>query len=249
MTPDLNPLEVLWESTTRIDRSLAPARLASLPEAARRYVEHAVGPGTALATSVRLRMHGEIKLGRWWPFRAEEVIHGNRGMVWHAIVRMWGLSVCGSDLLIDGEGRMQWNLLGCLPLVRAKGLDIVRSAAGRLAAESVWLPSTLAAEDVSWTALDTARAQAQFAVSGYPASLELTVTAAGQLRRLALARWGNPDGGPFRPVPFGALVEDEARFGDYTIPTRLRVGWHIGTEGFESEGEFFRATVDEATYR
>jgi hypothetical protein len=83
MPPDLNPLEALWESTTRIDRSLSPARLASLPEAARCYVEHA---GTALATAVRLRMHGEIKRGRWWPFRAEEVIHRNRGMVWQAIV-------------------------------------------------------------------------------------------------------------------------------------------------------------------
>jgi hypothetical protein len=34
-------------------------------------------------------MHGEIKLGRWWPFRAEEVIRWDRGMVWHAVVRMY----------------------------------------------------------------------------------------------------------------------------------------------------------------
>ena len=70
----------------------------------------------------------------------------------------------------------------------------------------------------------------------------MTVTASGQLRQLALERWGNPDGGPFRPVPFGALVEDG--FGGYTIPTRLRVGWRIGTDRFESEGEFFRVIID-----
>ena len=124
MPPDLNPLEALWESTTRIDRSLAPARLASLPEAARRYVEHAIGPNTALATAVRLRMHGEIKLGRWWPCRAEEVIHRHCSIVWQAIVRMWGLPVRGSDLLVDGEGRIQWRLLGRLPLLRARGAEI-----------------------------------------------------------------------------------------------------------------------------
>ena len=116
MPPDLNPLEALWELTARIDRSLAPARLATLPEA--------IGPGAALATAVRLRMHGEIKLGRWWPCCAEEVIHRHCGMVWQAIVRMWGLPVRGSDLLVDGEGRMQWRLLGRLPLLRAGGAEI-----------------------------------------------------------------------------------------------------------------------------
>ncbi len=194
-------------------------------------------------------MHGEIKLGRWWPFRAEEVIHRNRGMVWQAIVRMWGLPVRGSDLLVDGEGRMHWRLFGRLPLLRADGPDIARSAAGRLAAESVWLPSMLAADDVTWTALDSARARAQLAVPGQTATIDLTVTASGQLRRLALERWGNPDGRRFRLLPFGALVEDEARFAGYTIPTRLRVGWHIGTDRFESEGEFFRVIIDDATYR
>lgn len=29
-----------------------------------------------------------------------------------------------------------------------------------------------------------------------------------------------------------------------TIPTQLRVGWFFGSERFETEGEFFRVTVD-----
>lgn len=66
---------------------------------------------------------------------------------------------------------------------------------------------------------------------------------------MALARWGNPDGGRFRSLPFGAVVEDEATFGGYTILTRMRVGWHIATDRFEPEGEFFRVTVDDASYR
>jgi hypothetical protein len=81
MPPDLNPLEALWESTSRMDRSLAPERIASLPEAARRYLQHAIAPGTTRATVVRLRVHGEIKLGRWWPFRAP------RGRIGLAAVR------------------------------------------------------------------------------------------------------------------------------------------------------------------
>jgi hypothetical protein len=55
--------------------------------------------------------------------------------------------------------------------------------------------------------------------------------------------------GQFRSLPFGALVEDEASFRGYPIPTRLRVGWYIGTEVFEQDGEFFRVIVDDASYR
>jgi hypothetical protein len=50
-------------------------------------------------------------------------------------------------------------------------------------------------------------------------------------------------------VDFGGILEEEGTFCGYTIPTRLRIGWYFGSERFESEGEFFRATIDDAIYR
>ncbi len=44
-------------------------------------------------------------------------------------------------------------------------------------------------------------------------------------------------------VDFGGVVEAEKTFGDYTIPTQLRLGWFFDSERFESEGEFFRCTL------
>jgi len=38
-------------------------------------------------------------------------------------------------------------------------------------------------------------------------------------------------------------------FGGYTIPTRVQICWYFGTDRFEPEGEFFRATIDDAIYR
>jgi len=64
-----------------------------------------------------------------------------------------------------------------------------------------------------------------------------------------MQRWGNPEGGAFRYLDFGGVVEDEGRFGDYTIPTRLRIGWHFRKNRFEGDGEFFRVNVDDAAYR
>jgi hypothetical protein len=247
MTRELS-LNELWNSTPPDGRAFSAGEVADLPAAARRYLEHAVAPGTRLASAVRLWMHGEIKLRGWLPFTAEQVIRRDRGMIWQAAVRMRGLPVRGSDRLLDGEGAMRWNLLGMIPVMTASGPDVTRSAAGRLAAESIWLPSVLL-EDVSWTTSDSSHAQAGFAVQGHPVGLALAVGDGGRLESLTMQRWGDPGGAGFHLAAFGGVMEDEATFEGYTIPTRLRIGWYFGTERFEPEGEFFRVTVDEAAYR
>jgi uncharacterized protein DUF6544 len=94
MTGELS-VHGLWESAPASGRTLEPGRLAGLPEAARRYLEHAIAPGAPLASAVRLRMHGEIRLGRWFPFTGEQVIRRDWGMIWRATVRMWGVPVRG----------------------------------------------------------------------------------------------------------------------------------------------------------
>ena len=134
-------IQDLWDSAASSGRAARTEDLSRFPASAQRYLEHAIAPGAPLAHAVRLQMHGEIKLQRWLPFTAEEVIAWGRGFIWSATVRM--------------------------------------------------------------------------------------------------SRWGNPDGSRFRYVDFGALIEEENTFQGYTIPTRLRIGWYIGTDRFDSEGEFF----------
>lgn len=242
-------LDQLWDAAPSDERAFEAGRMAGLPVAARRYLAHAIAPGTRLASAVRLRMHGEIKLRAWLPFEAEQVIRRDRGMIWQAAVRMRGLPVRGSDRLLDGRGAMRWKLLGLIPVMTASGPDVTRSAAGRLAAELIWLPSALSGDDMSWTAPDWSHARASLAVQGNLVELALAVGGSGRLESLRMQRWGNPEGAGFHFADFGGVVEDEAAFGGYTVPTRLRIGWYFGTGRFESAGEFFRVTVDEARYR
>lgn len=51
----------------------------------------------------------------------------------------------------------------------------------------------------------------------------------------------------FQPDVFSQLPEPA--FGGDTIPSRLCFGWYFGSERFESEGAFFRGTVDHAAFR
>jgi hypothetical protein len=71
----------------------------------------------------------------------------------------------------------------------------------------------------------------------------------GRLKTVNMPRWGNPGRGEFRYANCGGFVDQEHTFGGYTIPTCMRIGWHFGTEEFESEGEFFRVVIDNAVYR
>jgi hypothetical protein len=242
-------LDTLWNSERSLDRNFQPSQIVNLPEIARLYLEHAIAPNTPLASAVRLKMHGEIKLKQWYPFTAEQVIHRDRGMIWQATVKMNGIPIKGSDRLIDSEGSMQWKILGLIPMMTASGADITRSAIGRVQAESMWLPSVFCDESVSWTTTDASHLLAHFNSYSTPVSLTFGISNLGHPQSIKLQRWGNPEGAEFHNADFGGIVEQENTFGGYTIPTRLRVGWYYGSERFESEGEFFRVTIDDAIYR
>lgn len=249
MSPQQLSLDALWESTISQERIFSPYDFAHLPETVKQYLEHAIAPGTALASAVRLKMHGEIKLKTWSPFTAEQIVCWDRGFIWSATAWMNRLPIVGSDRIIDGVGAMQWKLLGLFPVMTGTGTDITRSAAGRFHAELMLLPSALCRSDVVWSSPGTPHLHASFMAQGEQAELDLTIDPTGRLKTAKLPRWGNPDGAEHHYVDFGAIIEEEGTFCGYTIPTRLRVGWYFGTERFEAEGEFFRATIDEAIYR
>jgi hypothetical protein len=242
-------LEREWTRAPPAEDRFDASRLVDLPGSASRYLSHAIRAGAPLADAVRLRMHGEIRLNDWVPFEAEQVIRRGRGMIWRASSRVRGLPVRGSDRIIGGRGAMRWRLLGLLPVLSRAGPDINRSTAGRLAAELVWLPSALARPEIAWSEAEPSVASARLEVQGFPQELRLTVAPDGALREIRILRWGDPDGEAFQEVEFGGPVEKEARFGDFTVPIRLRIGWHPGTGEFAGRGEFFRVTVDHAEFR
>ena len=248
MARDLS-VQDLWHSASSSEAVFDPATASGLPEGARLYLEHALMPGTRLARTVLLRMHREIRLQRWLPFKAEEAIVWGRGFIWRATVSMYGMPIKGADRLVDGQGELRWKLLNLIPVLNASGPDTTRSAAGRLAGEAVWVPSVFCSEKVVWKVSEPSSVKAGFAAHAETSEIELGIDDRGRLKTVKLPRWGNPDNTRFRYVDFGVIAEEESTFGGYTIPARLRAGWYFGTDRFESEGEFFRAIITDAKYR
>jgi hypothetical protein len=217
-----------------------PAELAGLAAPVRRHLAQAIAPGTALATSARLSMRGQIKVGRWLPFRARQVLDPHRGFVWTA--RAAGL-IAGVDRYLDGAGLLDWKLAGLVTVAHGEGPDVTRSAAARAGAEGIWLPTALLPRfGVRWTAPATDRVAAAFAVGETPLQLELGLDAAGRIVSLQFDRWGDPGDGRFGWHRFGGEVTGHASFAGLTIPAAGRLGWFHGTDRWE-QGEFFRYRI------
>jgi TusA-related sulfurtransferase len=217
------------------------AELDGLPGPVRRYLRAAIAPGTPLGSAARLRMHGHIKVGRWLPFHAQQTLDPHHGFQWNA--RAAGV-VTGFDRYANGRGQMRWRLLGMLPLMRADGPDVSRSAAGRAAAEALWVPTALLPRfGVDWSAADDHHLTARYRIDTVQVEVYYTLDRDGHLRSVVFDRWGDPDGtGTWGVHPFGGELTSYATFDGLSIPNAGRFGWFFGTDRW-SQGEFFRYQI------
>ena len=229
-------------------RRFHPADADDLPEPVRRWLAHAIAPGTALRTTVELHMHGEIRLGAWRPFTAVQRLAVGDGFVWAATARLLGVPVVGFDRYTREAGEMRWRVLGLVPVMSADGDDVTRSAAGRHAGELL-LAAPAAGLDprVRWRAVDANVAIARICVGRDSHEVRLGVGQDGRLTEIAMRRWGNPDGDGFGDHAFGASLDGEVCFGGFTIPRHVTAGWHYGTDRW-TDGQFIRYTIDDARY-
>jgi hypothetical protein len=249
MTPSLQREweELLGHPATA--SAFAPEMIADLPELVRRWLSHAITPGTPLWPAVELTMRGQIRIGLWRPFTARQVLVPGRGFIWAATARVAGLPVTGFDRFTGGSGQMRWRLASVLPVMSGTGADITRSAAGRLAAEGVSLLPT-AFRTASWVPgpePDTVVAAVRVDGTDEGESVQLRIGDDGRLREVLMQRWGTPDRQPAGRYPFGVQVEAERTFDGVTMAARFRAGWWAGTDRAEA-GEFFRAEITGAAF-
>ena len=223
-----------------------PRTLDGLPEAAKRYLAHAIAPGTALAAQVRLTMSGCLQRSPEQPemrFEAWESLLADR-FAWEAHVRMGPLRLDVHDHYGIGEGGVRVTFLH-IPVVRAQGENVRRSAWGRLVAERVWLPSLLLpGPDVIWSADSDREAIATVRLHGETAELHLEIAESGALECVWLDRWGDVGRKGFGLIPFGMRPTRETTITGYTIPAAGAAGWWFGTGRYEPFFDFEIVSAD-----
>lgn len=220
-----------------------PAMITRMPPTARRWLIHAIGDGAALSSTARLRMRGEIRLGKWRAFHADQVLAPGRGFIWAATTSLSGIPVSGYDRFTDGHGEMHWRLGGLVPVMSTRGPEVTRSAAGRLIGESVLVPTTF--RSATWSSATHDSVDMEWSLTGgHRGAATLTLAADGALRKVRMQRWGNPFGHGYNDYSFVVELDDERSFGGITIPTTLTARWEDGV----SINEFYRAEIVDASY-
>ena len=250
------PVRIDWRrlATPTVDPApFTPELLDGLPAPARRWLEHAIAPGTPLRRAAVLHQRGEIKVGRWQRYEADWALAPSEGFVWAATTHLGPLFIRGFDRYTRGSGQTAWRFLGRIPVLSAAGPDIDRSALGRLVGELCFVPAAALSPSVRWEHLDDRRSVACVEAGGRTHRVILTVAESGRLERLDLPRWGNPDGQEFREHTFTAVMgaesgAAEATFDGFTIPVVCRAGWWHCPDRCANE-EFIRFALDRADYR
>jgi len=250
---DDRALRRVWDSLAAASdgERFTESMVRDLPDPARRYLLHAIQPGTRLAASVQLSMEGTFRLRAdkpWMEMRAEQIIAVPHGFVWTARIGRGLMQLTASDHLVGGEGLLQARLWGVLPALKSSGENCSRSQIGRLAVESLMLPSSLLpSRGVHWEAPDDVTAIARFRIEEETVELRITVAPDGRPLSVTLPRWGTKtEDGSWGYEIFGGILTAESSFAGYRIPTALRAGWHFGTDRYF---EFFTATIHSAEFK
>ncbi len=225
-------------------RLFEAAALTGLDEPVRRYLTHAISDGAIVPAGVRLTMAGRINVGRWLSFAAEQEFRGH-AFLWSAragLGRWKPLEVV--DSYRDGAGSTEGKLFGRLRFMHVNDQDTARAAAGRAAAESIWVPGALLpGPGVFWRVESDEVIVVRLDVAPERPDVTFSIGATGVVRSVTLLRWGNAGQKRFSYIPFGGEIHAERRFGDLILPSEVSVGWWWGTPRYEP---FFEATILDA---
>lgn len=221
-----------------------PARVADLPEPARRFFNFAIKPGTPLWTVAEIDMGGEFSLGtrdnpNYQPMEARQILATPTGFVWK--LKMPGIvPVSGSD-----TGRWtRFRVLGLIPVARAGGdTNHARAAYGRYVAEAVfWAPAALLpGSGVVWEAPDQDTARVTVRHNDLSQTVDIRLDAQGRPLTVRFMRWtdANPDK-TYRLQPFGGHLSDFREVQGFRIPFHVEAGNMFGTDAYFA---FFKAKV------
>ncbi|TVP46944.1 MAG: hypothetical protein EA350_06170 [Gemmatimonadales bacterium] len=226
-----------------------PGMVEGLPEPARRFLLQAIEPGTPLARSVDVSMEGTIVLDPErdpLPMLAVQVLSPPDGFIWSARTTGGLMRIRGYDRYSGGEGEMRWKLFGVIPVMRATGPDVTRSAAARMAMEGVMVPSWLVPREgaepaVRWEDVDGDHARFVVTVAGERVATTVRVDAEGRPLRAWADRWNE---GKYER--FQVEFDGEFQAGGYRLPGVIEAGWRLGDP---DEFRFFRARLTGVTFR
>ncbi len=240
----LNLSEILNEITSTFpdheDRALL---LRNYPDPVAKFFRYHLPDGIPDHTFAKIRMKGIIKLVNWANFRSTLYPQPFKGFLWQAKVKMGILPIEGYDYFLKDQGAMKWTTFGVIPVMKAEGEDVSRSAEGRARMEALFAPHLLIHQAIRWEVISENEITATWKIQREEQPVHLIIGNDGSLKEVYIQRWGNPGGvKEFGYHTFGVKVEAEMKYKGTVIPAKGNAGWWFGSDQYK-DGEFFRFEV------
>ena len=223
---------VFSASENGVGRAELDARWDTLPVPIQRHLTYAITTAAPSVRIARLRHAGTFRTGpdqRWSPIVGEQYFSTCRpGFVWFASMRVAPLVwIQARDRLVNGRGDMLIKPLSAFAIADVTGPEIDQGAALRWLAETLWFPYALAADAVTWDAIDARSARASLRTGGASVQAIFEIDTDGRIVHLQAERFRDLGGGRSVLTPWSGRYSDYAEFGGFHVPSSVEVTWDL----------------------
>ena len=216
---------------------------ASLPPAARRWLDHVLPENVVIPARIQIKQEGTMDIrDRWTPFSAEGIYQGSPlSFNWKARLRVLpGIWVVAEDGHANGKGWGGARLWGFLPMGQRTDPEVLAIQLIRNIAELAWLPEfALSSPELAW--IDTG--EDAFEIRRYAGEQEIVVRfelndKGDIVRAYSPSRPYDVTGG-YEKAPWFYDFEDHREFGGVRIPSKAIAAY----ERSSGTWEYFRGQV------
>ena len=228
------------------DAVVTDADWEGVPAPVQRYFETVLDDGQSHVRSVRLRQHGELRLGgpdaSWRSLEAtQHVTTSPPGFVWDATIDVLPmLPARVIDRYSHGDGTLDARLCSAISVADAgPSPDMNAGELVRYLAEAVWYPTALLpANGVEWDGIDERSAMATLDHEGASASVVFHFDENDEISSVTTERYRQEDDSY---APWTGYFREYERRNGMRVPTAASVEWNLP----DGDLQYWRATIDE----
>lgn len=222
--------------------------LERLPKPAQRYMRYTGVVGQEKVRSVRLRQKGFFRLGpgrRLMPFHADQYFTvDSPGFVWYGNIEpVPFLAIKARDMYYKTRGSMLVRLLGLLKVVDQSGRYMNEAALLRYLSETIWFPTALLSDNVTWEEVDENTASASMTVRRVTVTAFFHLGEKGELLEITAKRHMSV-AGEFILSDWSIPVTEYREMNGMNIPCRGDATWLLEDDDYD----YIKAEITEIEY-
>ncbi|WP_423189799.1 DUF6544 family protein [Alkalibacterium sp. f15] len=229
-------VEQLFDNVDNKSEVVTEEDIIDLPTSVQRWLKYSGIIGKETIVSGRLKQQAEMRMdaeGQWMSVKAEQYFTSEKpGFVWNASIKAAPfIHIAGRDKYLNGKGSMLIKPMSLFTVADSKGEEIDQGTLLRYLAETVWFPSAVLNDYISWKEIDDNNAKATMTYGEISTSGVFTFNQMGEVIKFEAERYGDFNG-EFSLETWSISMSDYKAFAGIKVPTEGKITWRL------DEGDF-----------